>query len=58
MTCNLILNVFHSEGVALWAGDVYDCHLVRYVCFNFKKANIPLLSVTLISVLRAQKNQS
>jgi len=20
----LILNVFHSKGVALWAGDVYD----------------------------------
>jgi len=27
---NLIFNVFHSKGVVLWVGDMYDCHLVLF----------------------------
>jgi len=27
----LIFNVFHSKGVALWAGDVYDYVILFYL---------------------------
>jgi len=30
----LILNVFHSKGVALWAGDVYDYAILLLFFFG------------------------
>jgi len=41
MTCTyLILNVFHSKGVGLWAGDVYDYVILFLLLMDINKKQL------------------